>query len=186
MRLIKLNPKIIVFSTIFLGHAANAGDLEILSTSKYAEQESRSIKSLSQDDIRELKRGGGWGLAKVAELNGVPGPSHLLTLKDKLALDGNQMKKISKIYEKMRKKAIDQGELLISLEQKLENHFKNRTVTDEVLRTLLDEISDVRRQLRYTHLATHLETPNILTRHQMREYARVRGYTSAKHGRLHR
>ena len=46
--------------------------------SKYAGQEVREIKSLSESDIEELKNGRGWGLAKAAELNGVPGPIHWL------------------------------------------------------------------------------------------------------------
>mgnify|MGYP006921603371 CR=1 FL=1 len=36
--------------------------------SPYAGQQQRSIKSLSSEDIAELRRGGGWGLAKAAEL----------------------------------------------------------------------------------------------------------------------
>ena len=45
--------------------------------SPYAGQENRQIKSLSANDIQELKRGGGWGLAKAAELNGLPGPAQV-------------------------------------------------------------------------------------------------------------
>ena len=45
--------------------------------SEYVGEERRQIKSLSDDDISELRQGGGWGLAKAAELNGVPGPAHL-------------------------------------------------------------------------------------------------------------
>ena len=44
--------------------------------SKYVGEEKREIKSLSETDIEELKNGKGWGLAKAAELNGVPGPVH--------------------------------------------------------------------------------------------------------------
>jgi len=42
--------------------------------SEYSGDEDRAIKSLSADDIEELRRGGGWGFARAAELNGVPGP----------------------------------------------------------------------------------------------------------------
>ena len=49
--------------------------------SPYAGQESRRIKSLSEQDIAELRAGRGWGLAKAAELNGMPGPAHLLELR---------------------------------------------------------------------------------------------------------
>lgn len=40
--------------------------------------QSRAIKSLSDNDIKELRRGGGWGLALAAELKGMPGPADLL------------------------------------------------------------------------------------------------------------
>ena len=54
--------------------------------SKYAGEEKREIKSLSETDIEELKNGQGWGLAKAAELNGVPGPAHLLEMKNEIDL----------------------------------------------------------------------------------------------------
>jgi hypothetical protein len=54
--------------------------------SKYVGQEKRKIKSLSESDIEELKNGSGWGLAKAAELNGVPGPVHLLEMRDEIGL----------------------------------------------------------------------------------------------------
>ena len=52
----------------------------------YAGQQERRIKSLSASDIEQLQRGGGWGLAKAAELNGMPGPIHLLELRAELAV----------------------------------------------------------------------------------------------------
>ena len=54
--------------------------------SKYVGEEQRKIKSLSADDISELKKGGGWGLAKAAELNGVPGPVHILQMEKQIGL----------------------------------------------------------------------------------------------------
>jgi len=52
------------------------------SQTPYAGMQNRAVKSLSDDDIKELRRGGGWGLALAAELNGMPGPSHLSELTD--------------------------------------------------------------------------------------------------------
>ena len=68
--------------------------------SKYAGQEGRAIKSLSVDDIAELQRGG-WGLAKAAELNGVPGPAHLLEMKNEVSLTVEQVGSIEVIYADM-------------------------------------------------------------------------------------
>lgn len=147
--------------------------------SKYVGQENRTIKSLSPDDIAELKRGGGWGLAKAAELNGVPGPAHLLEMKHEIPLSDAQVSALLVIYERMKARAIEQGGRLIALEQELERRFQNRTITDAILRSSLDAIADARRELRYIHLATHLKTPEILSENQIKRYNALRGYSKA-------
>ncbi len=162
----------------FSTHAGNHSH-QHENTSTYAGQEQRDIKSLSHDDISELQRGGGWGLAKTAELNGVPGPVHLLELKDQIPLTDSQVSELTKIYKTMKTQAIDFGLKLISLEHKLEQHFQKRTINDSILRSSLDEISIVRGRLRYTHLAAHLKTPEILSEAQIRKYNALRGYSSS-------
>ncbi len=52
-----------------MGFISEAADNDSNHDSKYIGQENRAIKSLSSEDIAELERGGGWGLAKAAELN---------------------------------------------------------------------------------------------------------------------
>ena len=54
----------------------------------YAEMQGRSIKALSDQQIADLNTGRGMGLALAAELNGYPGPSHVLELADKLEQTG--------------------------------------------------------------------------------------------------
>jgi len=147
--------------------------------SKYAGQENRLIKSLSADDIKELRRGGGWGLAKAAELNGVPGPAHLLEMKEAIPLDAAQIRDITALFNTMRARAIEQGEKLIGQERALETHFRMGTITDNILRTSLAAIAETKRQLRYVHLATHLKTPSILSAAQIRKYNELRGYNRA-------
>jgi hypothetical protein len=132
--------------------------------SKYSGQEKRELKALSAGDIAELRRGGGWGLAKPAELNGLPGPAHLLELKDKIPLSADQSAAIASIYDSMKSQSIDQ-------------HFARRTITDDLLRSLLGEIAAARRQLRYIHLSTHLKTPAILSAAQIKKYNALRGYS---------
>ncbi|MEM7195134.1 MAG: hypothetical protein AAF402_09300 [Pseudomonadota bacterium] len=147
--------------------------------SPYAGQEDREIKNLSGSDIAELKRGGGWGLAKAAELNGVPGPVHLLELKDEIKLSPNQVSIITQVFEEMRVEAIAKGERLIALERELEQNFSQRTITQDSLRALLDQIGVARSELRYVHLAAHLRMDDILAAEQVEQYNRLRGYTSA-------
>jgi hypothetical protein len=146
--------------------------------SKYAGEEKREIKSLSAADIEELQNGKGWGLAKAAELNGVPGPVHLLEMKEEIDLSAEQIQAIEDIYRKMKQEAVPLGLELIELERELNNHFANRTITNELLRQILQKIAQVHRQLRYVHLSTHLKTPDILKSEQITLYNKLRGYSS--------
>ena len=52
----------------------------------YAGFNMRPIKALSDQQIADLRAGRGMGLALAAELNGYPGPSHVLELAKSLAL----------------------------------------------------------------------------------------------------
>jgi hypothetical protein len=56
----------------------------------YSGQQTRSIKALSSEDIAALLKGEGMGMAKAAELNGYPGPVHVLTLAKELKLTESQ------------------------------------------------------------------------------------------------
>jgi len=145
--------------------------------SPYAGQQSRPIKSLSADDLAELRRGGGWGLARAAELNGMPGPAHLLELRDRIPLTADQVAAIAAVFERMRAAAVAGGQRLIAGERALEAAFASGTVTAQSLRPLLSEIGRARTALRYTHLAAHLETLPLLTAAQIARYKLLRGYS---------
>jgi len=147
--------------------------------SHYAGQEKREIKSLSETDIEELKAGAGRGLAKAAELNGVPGPKHLLELQDEIDLSVMQIAEIKMVFEQMNSKAKELGVQLIKKEKALESRFRDSLPSTLELRELLTEIGDIRSELRYIHLAAHLETPKILTPEQIDRYNQLRGYASA-------
>ena len=162
-----------VLLSVFHGSGAGAAETH---PSPYVGQDTRPIKSLSADDILELRRGGGWGLAKAAELNGMPGPAHLLELKDEIPLSPEQVAAISAIFEEMRARAIAEGERLIAGEQDLEKAFDAQTVTDQSLLTMLSEIGEARTALRYTHLTAHLKTLPTLTDEQIASYNALRGY----------
>ena len=54
----------------------------------YAGQQSREIKALSAQETADLLAGRGMGLARTAELNGHPGPMHVLELRRPLDFSG--------------------------------------------------------------------------------------------------
>ena len=167
---------LLTLALLLPGFAAQASDGASAHRSKYAGQESRAIKSLSAEDIAELKRGGGWGLAKAAELNGVPGPIHLLEMKDKIGLDTTQHSAITTIYRRMKNRAVLYGNRLIVWASG--DGVLARTITDALLRTSLNAIAETKKELRYVHLAAHIETLKILSEKQIRTYNTLRGYSN--------
>jgi Spy/CpxP family protein refolding chaperone len=169
---------IIPFLTLVMVPIFTLSAAEHLRKSKYTGQEKREIKSLSESDIEELKNGRGWGLAKPAELNGMPGPAHLLEMRGEIDLSMKQVQAIEDLFTKMEKEAIPLGHQLIELERELNNHFANRTITSELLSLLLERIAQVKKELRYVHLSTHLKTPSILRPEQISLYKKLRGYSS--------
>ena len=159
---------------------APAGAAEVDHASPYLGQEWRAIKTLSDRDIEDLLQGRGWGLAKAAELNGLPGPKHLLEMKSDIGLSPEQVGEIETIYAEMRDQAIPLGRRLVALEGALNQAFARRDLDRTRLKTRLDEIGQVRADLRYVHLAAHLRTPRLLSRHQMAAYNRLRGYDGSE------
>src|SRR3979490_2736187 len=70
-------------------------------TAQYAGEQTRAIKALSNEDIAALLKGEGMGLAKAAELNGYPGPVHVLMLAKELKLTENQRQQIQAVFDRM-------------------------------------------------------------------------------------
>jgi len=99
-------------------------------------------------------------------------------MKKEIALTATQEVQIQDLYKKMKAKAIPLGKNLIELEVILNNRFADKTITDAQLVKQLELISSVRTQLRYVHLATHLQTPKILSAQQVEQYNQLRGYGS--------
>jgi len=147
-------------------------------TSPYAGEEARVIKSLSAKDIDDLLNGRGWGLAKPAELNGVPGPAHLLEMKSEIGLSSEQVSAIEVIWSEMNQNARRLGEHYVALERELNEQFATGQITSDTLKTLLLKIATVQTELRYTHLFAHLQASPVLKPAQVALYNRLRGYSS--------
>jgi Spy/CpxP family protein refolding chaperone len=146
--------------------------------SPYAGEQTRAIKSLSDDDIAELSRGGGWGLARAAELNGVPGPAHLLELKREIGLSPEQEQAAQRLFDQMKSSAVPLGKKLIELERELDRYFQSGKLSDATLRELLERIGATRTELRYVHLVAHHRTVEFLKPEQIARYNALRGYSA--------
>lgn len=148
------------------------------SAQPYAGFESRQIKSLSESDLEQLRAGSGWGLALPAELNGRPGPAHLLELKDELGLSPEQVAQIEVLHADMKREAIAAGARFIAAEKALSVAFEAPDLDNTQLEALLKEAGDARAALRLVHLKRHIDTPPLLTAHQIQRYQVLRGYAS--------
>ena len=145
--------------------------------SVYAGEETRLIKSLSEQDLEEIARGGGWGLARAAELNGVPGPTHLLELADEIALTEQQRDDIEAIRVKMQADAILAGERFVAAEHALDAAFQRGAPDAATLERLVMDAGAARAALRLVHLNAHLLTLPLLTDAQVIKYSVLRGYS---------
>jgi len=83
----------------------------------YAGMETRAIKTLSDQQIADLRAGNGMGLALAAELNGYPGPRHAIDLADQLHLSADQVAKLKDLYAAMKAETISIGTMLIAQER---------------------------------------------------------------------
>ena len=146
--------------------------------SSYAALLETEIRGLSPEQIEGYRTGAGLGMALPAELNGYPGPRHVLDLSDELELTDDQNNEIQALYNDMLPEAIRLGEEILAKEGALEEAFREGSIQDETLETQLSELGVLYSQLRFTHLRTHLSTIDILTPHQVFLYNSIRGYAN--------
>jgi hypothetical protein len=97
------------FSTAFL-----IGNAAAQSSRFYAGMQTRAIKALSTEQVADLKAGRGMSLARPAELNGYPGPRHVLELVEQLGLTDQQRADVQRLFDDMTTEVIPLGEKLIA------------------------------------------------------------------------
>lgn len=150
----------------------------------YAGLQSRVIKALSSEQIDDLRAGRGMGLALAAELNGYPGPTHVLELADKLSLSADQRQRVQSLFGAMKAETIPIGETLIAQETELDRQFAERRITPASLSSVTQAIGTTQGALRAAHLKYHLSTIALLRPDQVRLYSELRGYGQevAPHG----
>ena len=164
--------QLLLVAAVVLAAAGKASAQE----SPYTGYEGRDIKALSAEEVEGYLSGAGMGFALAAELNGYPGPKHVLELADSLELDADQRARVSEIFELMRERALELGAGIVDREHVLDSLFASHSMTDGTLAALTHEIGTLRGELRSVHLAAHLETAASLSREQMRRYQILRGY----------
>ncbi len=143
----------------------------------YAGKQTQEIKSLTAQEIDDLRNGRGMGFALTAELNGYPGPAHILELAGDLQLTSTQKARVQALFDAMKAETSRLGEVLIAQERALDEAFAKRTIDTATLETLTARAGAARANLRAAHLRYHLEAAPLLDEKQTRLYARLRGYS---------
>jgi Spy/CpxP family protein refolding chaperone len=151
-------------------------------TQPYAGQQTRAVASLSDEDVQGFLDGRGMGLAKSAELNGHPGPMHVLELAEELKLTAEQRQAVKAAFDRMKVKAKVLGEVYVEAEKAVDQAFKSGTAKADAVAIRVAAANRLLGEVRLSHLQAHVEITPILTPEQRARYAELRGYTgSAAH-----
>jgi len=124
--------------------------------------QSRQIKTLSDQQVADLRAGRGMGLALAAELNGYPGPSHLVELSDQLGLTSEQLSNLKSMFDAMKAETIPIGENLVAQEEELDRLFAEKVISEQQLKAATQTIGETQARLRNAHLRYHLQARAIL------------------------
>lgn len=167
-------------------HGARHGGQQAAPGSGYAGQQAREIKALSAEDTADLLAGRGMGLARAAELNGHPGPMHVLELRERLALTPAQEQAARASFERMAAAARPLGAALVEEERALDRGFAEASLSADGIAARTAAIGALQGRLRAVHLAAHVEMRALLTPAQVAAYDAARGYSgpaaAAPHG----
>jgi Spy/CpxP family protein refolding chaperone len=142
----------------------------------YAGMEQRPVKGLSDQQISDLKAGRGMGLALPAELNGYPGPAHVLELADTLKLSDEQRIKTKALFDAMKAETIPIGAQIIADETTLDHMFADKGITRASLDAITARVGEEQGKLQAAHLNYHLAMMEVLSPPQVARYAELRGY----------
>jgi Spy/CpxP family protein refolding chaperone len=170
------------FLALGLGMLAVAGAAGAAERSPYAGWQERTIKALSPQQVADYLEGRGMSMALPAELNGYPGPRHVLELAEKLGLTVDQLARTQRLFEDMRLKAIELGQQIVEGEAALDELFASATASATSLRDATRALGLLNGQLRAHHLGYHLAMRDLLQPDQIESYQRLRGYASPTAG----
>lgn len=160
-------------------------------TSPYRHQAQSGLRGLDESETAELRAGTGMGLARAAELNGYPGPRHVLDAVEagRFEASADQVRRVRQIFDGMKSDAQRVDAQILAEEDRLEAGFRSATITEADLRSRVLRIAGLQGELRAIHLRAHLATRAILSGAQVARYNELRGYTTDRpdhQGRPHK
>jgi hypothetical protein len=152
----------------------------------YAGKQSRDIKALSPDEVKQYLSGAGMGYAKAAELNQFPGPMHVLELADKLDLSAQQRVEVKRLMQAHKAEARAIGAKVVESERALDALFRSGRVEPDALAEAVRAAAAAAAEYRLSHLETHRRTRALLSAEQVARYDELRGYVKSAAENAHR
>ena len=143
----------------------------------YADLARRRVKALSDEQAAGLLAGRGLSLALAAELNGYPGPMHVLEHAAALGLTPEQRARAEELRRDMEGEARAIGARIVASEEELDALFARGEADAGRLAALTAALGALGGRLREAHLAAHIGMREALSPDQRAAYARLRGYT---------
>ena len=142
----------------------------------YAELARHRVKALSEEQAAGLLAGRGMSLALAAELNGYPGPMHVLEHAAALGLAPEQRARAEDLRRAMEGEALTIGARIVAAEEELDALFARGEADAGKLAALTATLGALGGRLREVHLVAHIGMREALSPDQRAAYARLRGY----------
>jgi Spy/CpxP family protein refolding chaperone len=143
---------------------------------QYAGQQTRDIKALSPQEVKQYLAGAGMGFARAAELNRYPGPMHVLELAGRLALTPEQRAATETLMAAHKAEARSIGAKLVDAERALDHLFAAAVADETALADQVRKVAALQGEFRLSHLETHRRMRALLNEAQIHRYAELRGY----------
>jgi hypothetical protein len=159
-------------------HQPPAGAAAESLRSPYSAIPGTAASGLLPQEVEGLTKGQEMALALAAEVNGYPGPRHVLDAAGagQLDLRPEQREAFLRLCDRMLAEAKAKGQEILQMEEQLAMRFRHGRIDEAGLRQILEHIGQLRADLRFLHLRTHLEAKALLTPEQIARYRTVRGY----------
>jgi Spy/CpxP family protein refolding chaperone len=177
---------LVLVASVALAQSHHGAHHKAPPTQPYAGQHTRAVASLSDEDVSGFLDGRGMGLAKSAELNGHPGPMHVLELAEQLKLTPEQRQLVEAAFARMKAKAKALGDAYIAAEKAVDQAFKSGRADAAEVAARVAEANRLLGEVRLSHLLAHVEITPALTPEQRARYAELRGYAGGSTHQHHK
>lgn len=132
------------------------------------------VRTLSAQEVKVLRSGGGDEMVLAAELNGYPSPARVLEMGEELGLTPDQRFELARLNAITQGKARAMGDRIVVAEKNFDVFMAAAEQPIDLIRAHLDNIAGLHAALRGIRIASHMEAFDILTEPQRRQYAELR------------